>query len=421
MGSGPYACGMWTDPKKYWEALTAATADRPAPCAVVEAGAWAHNRSELVRRVADARSDVGMTGSLPIRVASKSIRVRGLVESLLRQDGFAGVLAFTLAEANWLVDHGVGDVVVGYPTADAAAISRLCADERRASAITLMVDAVEQLDLIDAVLPAARRPELRVALEVDVSYNLPGMRVGVYRSPVRAAQDARELAEKVAARQGFRLVGLMAYEAQLAGVGDVPSGSFIEQARTRAIQVLQSRSRPQVAEIRGEAVAQVREIAELEFVNGGGTGSIESTAQDESVTEIAAGSGLFGPGLFDHYRAFLPAPAAAFALDVVRKPTPDMATLLGGGWIASGPPSSSRLPVLTWPPGLGYVDEEMAGEVQTPLTGAEDLRVGDRVWLRHAKAGELAERVNHLTVVDAESVAVIAELPTYRGEGHAFL
>ena len=225
----------------------------------------------------------------------------------------------------------------------------------------------------------------------------------------------------MAARQGFRLVGLMAYEAQLAGVGDVPSGSFIEQARTRAIQVLQSRSRPQVAEIRGEAVAQVREIAELEFVNGGGTGSIESTAQDESVTEIAAGSGLFGPGLFDHYRAFLPAPAAAFALDVVRKPTPDMATLLGGGWIASGPPSSSRLPVLTWPPGLGYVDEEMAGEVQTPLTGAKDLRVGDRVWLRHAKAGELAERVNHLTVVDAESVAVIAELPTYRGEGHAFL
>lgn len=411
---------LWSDPARYWEALTAATADRPAPCAVVERDAWEHNRDDLVRRVRAARSG-SFAESLPIRVASKSIRVRELITGLVDLDGFAGVLAFTLSEANWLADHGVDDIVVGYPSADRAAITELFANPERASAITLMIDSVDQLDLIDAVLPPTRRPELRVALEVDVSYNLPGLRVGVFRSPLRSVRDLRTMAEIIAARPGFRLVGMMAYEAQIAGVGDRAGGSVANRARINAIRLFQARSRPEVAEIRGAAVEAVQKVADLEFVNGGGTGSIESTALDPSVTEIAAGSGLFGPALFDHYRAFRPAPAAAFALDVVRKPAPDMATLLGGGWIASGPPERSRQPVLAWPPGLDYVAEEMAGEVQTPLTNAADLTIGDRVWLRHAKAGELCERTNSLVVVDADSATVVDEIPTYRGEGRAFL
>ena len=52
----------------------------------------------------------------------------------------------------------------------------------------------------------------------------------------------------------------------------------------------------------------MRSIAPLRFVNGGGTGSIERTAAEPAVTEVAAGSGLFGPTLFDTYRAFKPAP-----------------------------------------------------------------------------------------------------------------
>ena len=62
------------------------------------------------------------------------------------------------------------------------------------------------------------------------------------------------------------------------------------------------------------------------------------------MTEVAAGSGLFGPTLFDTYRAFKPRPAAFFALPVVRKPTPKIATALGGGYIASGAPGRDRLP-----------------------------------------------------------------------------
>jgi D-serine deaminase-like pyridoxal phosphate-dependent protein len=59
--------------------------------------------------------------------------------------------------------------------------------------------------------------------------------------------------------------------------------------------------------------------------------------------------------------------------------------------------------------------------VQTPVRGAaaDTLKIGDRVWLRHAKSGELSERVNEFVVVDGG--AVVDSLPTYRGEGRAFL
>jgi len=184
---------------------------------------------------------------------------------------------------------------------------------------------------------------------------------------------------------------------------------------------MQRASVRELGDRRGAAVAAVRGVADLEFVNGGGTGSVESTRDDPSVTEIAAGSGLFGPHLFDHYVQFTPAPAACFALPVVRRPSADTVTLLGGGWVASGPPNPDRVPLVVWPEGLRMLPREMAGEVQTPLTGAaaRDLAVGDRVWLRHTKAGELSEHLFGLSVVSGESV--VAELATYRGEGKAFL
>jgi D-serine deaminase-like pyridoxal phosphate-dependent protein len=208
----------------------------------------------------------------------------------------------------------------------------------------------------------------------------------------------------------------MAYEAQIAGLGDAGRGP-----RSIAIRALQSRSRAELAERRAAAVAAVREVAPLEFVNGGGTGSVESTAAEDAVTEVTAGSGLFGSALFDHYRAWQPQPAALFALPVVRRPGPGVVTVLGGGWVASGPPGRDRLPVPWLPTGLRLDGLEGAGEVQTPLRGpaADRLAVGDRVWFRHAKAGELCEHVDSLHVVDGDALA--GAVATYRGEGQAFL
>ena len=148
---------------------------------------------------------------------------------------------------------------------------------------------------------------------------------------------------------------------------------------------------------------------------------LEFTGSDESLTEASAGSGLLGGHLFDGYRSFRPAPASAFAFDVVRRPAADIATVLGGGWIASGPAVASRQPLPVWPQGLRTLSREAAGEVQTPLQGreAERLGVGDRVWFRHAKSGEPAERIDSYQLVSGDEI--VDELPTYRGEGKAFL
>lgn len=398
----------WLDPARHWPALTAATRHLDAPVGAIHLGALRHNAQDMTRRAAGT----------PIRIASKSVRVRGVVEALLAQPGYRGVLAYTLAEALWLAET-IDDVVVGYPTAERGSIRRLATDAAVASRVTLMVDSPQQLDLVDDVLAPGQREEMRVCLELDASWNAPMLgHLGVRRSPVHAPADAGALAAYIAERPGFRLVGVMAYEAQIAGVVNRPAGRPVDGAINRWMQ---SRSMPELIERRARAVAAVREHADLEFVNGGGTGSLEFTSADASVTEIAAGSGLFGGHLFDGYAHFTPAPAAAFALDVVRSPSPEHATILGGGWIASGPSGADRVPRIVWPEGLTMLARESAGEVQTPVTGpaARRLRAGDRVWFRHTKSGELSEHLNEFAVVDGDEV--VDTVPTYRGEGKAFL
>ncbi len=398
----------WRDPVAYWGAFDRATAELDPPFGVISLAALSHNAFDLLDRAA----------GMPIRVASKSVRVRAVLDAVLALPGFHGVLAYTLAEALWLAKT-IEDVVVGYPTADRESIRALASNASFGRRITLMVDSVDQLDFIDSVVPAGQRAPIRVALELDASFRSKALGyVGVYRSPVRTTDDALAVARAIVERPGFELVGMMSYEAQIAGVTNEPPGKPL---LARTVRWAQKHSYAELLERRVKVVAAVRELTELEFVNGGGTGSIERTSQDPAITEVAAGSGLFGPHLFDGYRHFTPAPAAAFALSVVRKPRPDMATLLGGGWMASGPAGPDRAPQLAWPKGLEYVPREGAGEVQTPLRGpgAGALQVGDRVWLRHTKAGEISEHLDTFAIVDGDRI--VETVPTYRGEGKVFL
>ncbi|MFE3453155.1 amino acid deaminase/aldolase [Nonomuraea sp. NPDC059194] len=386
-----------------------ATAAFEPPFAILDLEALRGNADSLVRRA----------GGKPIRVASKSIRSRPILERILAMDGFRGVMAFTLPEALWLVSQGITDVLVAYPTADRAALVALAASEEAAREITLMVDSTEHLDFIESAIPDSA-PVLRLCLDLDAGYVAFGgrFRAGALRSPVREPVHAADLAAEIAKRPAFRLVGLMAYEAQIAGVGDDPPGNA---AFARVIRLMQARSARELIVRRGRIVNAVRQLADLEFVNGGGTGSIDRTVREKAVTECAAGSGFFHPRLFDFYRGFSGRPAALFALPVVRRPALDVVTVLGGGYLASGAPGPSRLPQPYLPAGLRYSSDEGAGEVQTPLLGqpAEDLRVGDRVWFRHAKAGELCERFASLLLVEGDKV--VEEVPTYRGEGKTFL
>jgi D-serine deaminase-like pyridoxal phosphate-dependent protein len=387
--------------------LDTATAGLDPPFAVADLSALRANADDLLRRA----------GGKAIRVASKSVRCRSVLRDVLARDGFAGILAYTLPEALWLASEFT-DVVVGYPSVHREALLALASDDELASRVTIMVDDPAQLDLLDALVAPSRRPSVRVCLDIDASFRVGGAHLGVRRSPIHTPAQAEALAREVDAREGFRLVGLMAYEAQIAGVGDRPPG---QPLRGLAVRGMQRLSAKELAERRAAVVAAVTDVTKLEFVNGGGTGSLERTSAEEAVTEVAAGSGLYGPTLFDAYRSFTPRHAALFALSVVRRPAPRIATAQGGGWIASGVAHPSRLPTPVYPAGLTLSGQEGAGEVQTPLFGdaAEALRPGDRVWFRHAKAGELCEHVNTLHLVDGDQI--VAEVPTYRGEGKAFL
>ena len=386
----------------------AATAGIEAPFAAVDLGALRDNAAGLVHRAAGK----------PIRVASKSVRCRPLLEDVLAMDGFAGVMAFTLPEALWLAAEGVSDdILVAYPTADRTAIAALADDPDAAAAITLMIDCPAHIELIES---AAHGRNIRVCIDIDASYRPVGgrVRIGALRSPLRTPAQVRSFAERVLKRPSLELVGLMAYEAQIAGVGDMPPG---RPARGRVIRGMQRRSRIELARRRAEIVRAVRELTDLEFVNGGGTGSVETTAAERAITEVAAGSGLYQPHLFDQYSNFSGRPAALFALPVVRRPAPGVATCLGGGYLASGPADEIRLPQPYLPTGLAFDANEGAGEVQTPLHGraADQLSIGDRVWFRHTKAGELCERFDALHLIDGGRV--VKSVPTYRGEGRTFL
>ncbi|MFD0272225.1 amino acid deaminase/aldolase [Streptomyces sp. NPDC127106] len=387
-----------------------ATAHLDAPLAVVDLDAFDANADDLVRRAAGK----------PVRVASKSVRCRSLLERVLARPGFAGIMSYTLAESVWLARSGFEDVLLAYPSADRAGFAELAGDPKLAAAVTVMVDDPAQLELIDRSRGGGTQ-EIRVCLELDTALHLLGgrIRVGARRSPLREPAQLAALARTVAARPGFRVVGLMGYEGHVAGVGDALVGRPL---RSRAIRLMQAAARRELAARRAEAVRAVRAVVpDLEFVNGGGTGSVQQTAAEDAVTEIAAGSGLYLPRLFDNYTSFRGRPAALFAQPVVRRPGVGVVTVLGGGYPASGAAGPDRLPEPYLPSGLRYDPQEGAGEVQTPLLGApaDDLLIGDRVWFRHAKAGELCERFDVLHLVEGDRVTAVA--PTYRGEGRTFL
>jgi D-serine deaminase-like pyridoxal phosphate-dependent protein len=383
-----------------------------APFAFVDLDAMWSNADAMLERA----------GSKPIRVASKSLRCRTLLERILsRDERFSGLMTFTLPETLWLAEQGFENLLLAYPTADTAALGDLALRSVANSegAPVVMVDCTGHLDAIESVLGAGAAP-VRVCIDLDAGWWALGgrIKIGPKRSPVHTVEQAVALAREIERRPQVKLAALMSYEGQIAGVGDQPPG---RRLRGMAIRAMQRRSAEELAERRAAVVAAIREFAELPIVNGGGTGSLELTGAEDAVTELAAGSGFYAPTLFDSYSRFTLTPAAGFALPVVRKPTPSVATALGGGYLASGSGDAARLPSPWLPAGLELDAEEGAGEVQTPLSGepARELQIGDRVYMRHAKAGELCERFDALHLVEGDEIVDI--VPTYRGEGKTFL
>lgn len=358
-------------------------------------------------------------GGKAVRVASKSIRSLAILERILSSNpAFQGVLCYSASEASFLSGRGLYDLLVAYPIWDPAWVEAVCEKVAEGRRLTLMLDSAEHVEHLGAI--ATRRGvTLPVCLDVDMSSKLPGLHFGVRRSPVSTVEQALAVVDRIEGQRHLRLEGLMGYEAQIAGLPDDVPGQKLKSGLVRALK------RRSIREVAGRRAAIVQAITgrghSLRFVNGGGTGSLETTRREDCVTEVTAGSGFYSPGLFDGYRSFRHLPAAAFAIEITRRPAPGLFTCHGGGYVASGPAGKERLPSPYLPAGARLLPTEGAGEVQTPVAyaGREALSLGDPIFLRHAKAGELCEHFK--TLLLASGGSVVSEVTTYRGDGQCFL
>jgi D-serine deaminase-like pyridoxal phosphate-dependent protein len=358
-------------------------------------------------------------GGKQIRLASKSLRSVAVLQRLLAaHPSIQGIMSFSAREAAYLAKQGFDDLLIGYPCWHELDIATVAQATVAGAHITLMIDSVAHIDQIERI---AQRYDVRLplCLDLDMSMLVPGLHFGAWRSPIRTPEQARPIIERILQSQHVWLDGIMGYEGQIAGVGNHYPGQFVKNALVR---FLQQRSAGDVAARRAAIVELIKSYnISLRFVNGGGTGSIDTTRLEPAVTEITVGSGFYAPALFDNYRDFRYQPAAGFAIEIVRRASPTIYTCLGGGYIASGAAGRDKLPKPYLPAGARLDSLEAAGEVQTPIIyhGPIPLAVGDPIFLRHSKAGELCERFTHLLLVS--DGAIVNEVTTYRGDGQCFI
>jgi D-serine deaminase-like pyridoxal phosphate-dependent protein len=400
-----------------YERYAAAIRGETLPLAIVDLDA-------LERNVACVIAPAAIHGK-SVRIASKSIRSVDLLRRIAAAGGDAirGVMAYCAAEASFLAKAGFDDVLIAYPTLLAGDARRIAEANATGAVVRATVDAGEHLAVLDAAAGEAST-RVPVVVDIDVAYRALGMHIGVRRSPLQKVSEIVALVQRIGERPGLSFAGLLAYEAHVAGVGDKATGapgadSVMENAVIGAMKRFVRGPIRQHRQAVLDALSQAGVAVPL--FNGGGTGSIGWTASELAISEVAAGSGFLASHLFDRYRDITLEPAACFALQAVRKPSPGFVTCLGGGFIASGAAGVDRLPQPYLPSGLRLTKLEGAGEVQTPLIvpAGVDIALGSPVFFRHAKAGELAEHFNEYVLVRGDRIE--GRATTYRGAGRAFL
>lgn len=355
-------------------------------------------------------------GDKKIRLASKSIRCIEVMHLLLNyKSNIQGVMTYHGAEMLYLAEQGFDDLLMGYPVVNKHLLKAIGAQIKKGKTLCLMVDSIEHLDLLNAI-GKEENVVFPVCVDIDLSDNFPFIRFGVFRSNIESNKSLEAFLKHLNKLNNVKLDGLMGYEAQIAGVTDKGvdiRNSIIRRMKKSSIKCIKKR--------RQEAVEMIETAGhKLRFVNGGGTGSLESTQAEQSVTEVTIGSGFYNPHLFDNYVNFNLEPAMFYGIEITRKPNAETYTCHSGGYIASGCIEKIKAPIIHLPTS-GYFDErEGAGEVQTPVRFKnlqENINIGDPIFLRHAKSGELLERFNKVLFLENNK---LREVPTYRGEGQSF-
>lgn len=383
-------------------------AGQQMPFAFVDMDLFNKNIEDIVKRAEGKK----------IRIASKSLRCLDLIKKILSANPiFQGVMCYHPLEAIYLSENGLDNLLIAYPIYYEQHIAAICKEIKRGKSIIAMVDLPEHAERLNRIAEK-ENCVIPVCMDIDMSSDFGSLHFGVRRSKIATTQQALELFHQIKKCKNLRLDGIMSYEAQIAGAGDFTGNIF----KNFIISVLKKKSVKEISKRRAEIVNAIQsEGHQLKFVNGGGTGSVETTIKEDCVTEVTVGSGFYSPALFDNYKNFRHLPAAGFAVEITRMPKKNIYTCYGGGYIASGSVDKNKLPKPYLPEGAKLIDTEGAGEVQTPIVykGKEKLNLGAPLFMRHAKAGELCERFNSLLLV--ADGKIIDDVKTYRGEGKCFL
>lgn len=383
--------------------------DQTLPLAFVDLDLLETNLKDLKKRA----------GNKQIRIASKSVRIFEILKRALDFDPiYQGIMCYSNAEAAWLSQKGMDDLLVGYPGLQEEYIRAVCAELRKGKKIYLMIDLPEHIEHFNKI-GESEGVKIPLCIDVDMSSVYPGLRFGVWRSSVNDSFGVKSLLQMLDKNKHVEIKGLMGYEAAIAGMGDNFKGKTLQNT---IVRFLKSRSAKEIAERRAACVETIKnEGIDLDFVNGGGTGSMEWTREEDAVTEITVGSGLFNSTLFDNYSNFKHYPAAAYAMEIARKPSKNIYTAHGGGYTASGAIGKDKEAQIYLPKSASLIPQEGAGEVQTPFkySGEIQLKLGNPIFMRHSKAGELFERFNEVVLIKDQKV--LGTTPSYRGEGQCFV
>lgn len=356
-------------------------------------------------------------GGKQIRIATKSIRsvevLRYVQKNLANVVGF---MTFTAAETIFLLQQQFDDLLLGYPVMEEAAIRRLLHFVKDGKSVTFMVDRPEHIQLL-AKLGLEIGVRVQVCIDINVSNDFKVLYFGTKRSSLYSLETLTPFLQEIQKTSAIEIVGAMGYEAQIAGVGNRPANAL----KGKVIEAMQVQAKKQVTQFRRLAIAHIKAyFPNLRFVNGGGSGSMLYTNQQKEVTEITVGSAFYAPALFDQFTHLQLEKAAGFALSVTRKPEKNIVVCHGGGYTASGAIGLDRLPVFYEPSNFAYLSLEGAGEVQTPIkVKGKHINIGDTIYFRHAKAGELCERFQVLHGIREDKY--MGPYTTYRGDGQCFL
>ncbi|MEJ7763564.1 MAG: alanine racemase [Thermomicrobiales bacterium] len=269
--------------------------------------------------------------------------------------GAIGVTCAKLGEAEVMVDAGVTDVLMAYPTVGEAKTLRLLALLDRAR-VTVAVDSREAAAGLNQAM-AARDRILDVYLEVNT---------GQDRAGVRPGDEVITLAREMARMPGLRLAGIMTHEGQ----ANAAAPEDLEETALAA-----GRALVETAEtLRGMGIP-------VGAVSVGSTPAARYTPTVAGITEMRPGTYVFNDNSAFRYGRLGPDDCALRVLaTVISRPAPDRAVIDAGSKTLT---MDGSLAV----PGHGYVVGHPHATVArlseehgvVTLDRDEGFRVGDRV------------------------------------------